>query len=619
VARADGVSRVWGSRFFVVTLLVAVIAVVRVDAAAAQAEPNGVPGSWQLEFDEEFNSSGLNTSVWTPGWQHGGNSGPVSEQCYSQANVSQPGNGYLYLEVTPQKTPCSAEGKNYDTDTGGLVESNPSDGVPGHVGFSYSYGYVEWRVNVPGVGATGCPKGGCLPDWPALWSMPPLHETEIDTLEGLKSLEKGSEGPGQACYHFHPPFPAGIGKCLPGSYAGWHTYGADWEPGRVTYYYDGAKVGEEPTNGNSTPQFLIMGMQPPGAHGGPLVVPDTMTVDYVRVWRHPPPPPPPHPASNAWALSRANGELDAFFAGKNGAMFDRWYASEWNLAEFGTASGFPAVAGYPSAFNRPNAELDTYFRGANNDIYALYANTEWHVLSLGCCSAGDPLAFERANGELDVFFRGFDNGIYNYWYSNGTWSAQHLGGEGQMLGKPSGFERYDGELQIFFRGADNGIYDLYYSGGSWGMAKLGCCSASNPAAFERANHEIDVMYRGTNNSIDDIWYSANTWHGPAELATEAAGNPSAFERANGEVQLFYRAGKTGAIWEGWAAPGAEKWSFQERGCCAASSPSAFEQLNGGLRVFFRGTNNAIYDFPYSSPNWYPAEALGGEAAEDPEY
>jgi hypothetical protein len=332
---------------------------------------------------------------------------------------------------------------------------------------------------------------------------------------------------------------------------------------------------------------------------------------------------PPGPrASNAWALSRPNEELDAFFVGMNNVMYD-WFAHPgWTLAELRPELGYQSAAGYPSAFVRANGDLAAYFRGGNNDIYQLYANTQWHAEALGCCSAGDPLAFERSNGEIQVFFRGTNNGIYNVWYSAGHWNPpQRLGGGSEMLGKPSGFERSNGEIQVFFRGTDNGIYNLWYNGGQWQVEKLGCCTAGNPAALERSNGEIDVFFRGTNNSIYDIWYSGGVWNQPAELATEAAGNPSAFERANGEIQLFYRARQTGAIWNGWAARGAQGWSFQERACCAAGGPSAFEQPSGALRVFFRGTDNAIYDFPYAGGTWYPPEKLGGvgAAAEDPEY
>jgi hypothetical protein len=256
-------------------------------SAEAQAElaPIGVPGDWHMTLNEEFSGNGLNTALWTPGWQHSGVSGPMNKSCVSSANVSQPGNGYLYLELKHQVNTCEG---TYNENTGALVESNPGDGVPGHSGFSFTYGYVEWRVWIPGVAPKGveCPKGGCLPDFPALWSMPENHVSEIDTMEGL-----GSKG--QACFHL--PYPEHFeqkapGACMSGGYAGeWHTFGADWEPnGTVTYYYDGKDVGQLSSLYITEPQYLVMDLVNP-IDGQPDVVPDTMAIDYVRVWQHPAP------------------------------------------------------------------------------------------------------------------------------------------------------------------------------------------------------------------------------------------------------------------------------------------------------------------------------------------
>ena len=265
--------------------VVALMAAVNPAIAAAEPMPNGIPGTWQLRVNEEFTSDGLNTALWTPGLNSNASiSGPMSEECLASKNVSQPGNGYLYLQLRKEKATCG--GKNVE-DTGGLIESNPDDGVAGHSGFSYTYGVVEWEAYVPGVApeGRGCPTGGCLPDWPALWSLSSTNANEIDTMEGLETL-------GQACYHLHPPpGSAGPGACLSGSYAGaWHKFASEWEPGVVKYFYDGAQIGELGSGElNGTPQYLIADMVYPGCCNQPVVVPDEMVVTYVRVWQHPPP------------------------------------------------------------------------------------------------------------------------------------------------------------------------------------------------------------------------------------------------------------------------------------------------------------------------------------------
>ena len=137
--------------------------------------------------------------------------------------------------------------------------------------FSFTYGFMEARVWVPGT-------GGIIPDWPDVWldgqSWP--TDGEIDIMEGLS---------GQACWHFH--YPGGQpGDCSSGSFTGgWHTFGADWEPGSITYYYDGAAVGRITSGVTDAPMYIILSLAADKVNGGP-VEPATIRFDYVHVWRH---------------------------------------------------------------------------------------------------------------------------------------------------------------------------------------------------------------------------------------------------------------------------------------------------------------------------------------------
>ena len=68
---------------------------------------------------------------------------------------------------------------------------------------------------------------------------------------------------------------------------GWHVYAVNWQPGSLKYYYDGVLV-DTITKGVSTkPMMMLLDntTAPQGNVGGPVVVPATMQVDYVRVWQ----------------------------------------------------------------------------------------------------------------------------------------------------------------------------------------------------------------------------------------------------------------------------------------------------------------------------------------------
>src|SRR5262249_61313081 len=96
---------------------------------------------------------------------------------------------------------------------------------------------------------------------------------ECDIVEGLS---------GEASWHFHSRS-GGPGGTAAGDYTGWHTYGALWEPGSVTYYYDGAQVGHITSGITSSPMFMILNNGISDTIGGPPHVPSDMLVDYVHV------------------------------------------------------------------------------------------------------------------------------------------------------------------------------------------------------------------------------------------------------------------------------------------------------------------------------------------------
>jgi beta-glucanase (GH16 family) len=230
--------------------------------------PAGVSGDWTLRFDSEFNGNSLNTAQWSTGWYGSGITPPVNsseDDCYDPAEVSE-GGGALSLSLVRQSENCGGQ-EDY---AGGLVST---------VGkFSFTYGFIQARVWLPGV--PGSP--GQVANWPAVWADGQNWpaDGEIDIAEGL----------GGVCAHFHgPENPDGIGAgggsgCPGGTYGdGWHTFAADWEPGSITYYYDGADIGSVTSGVTSAPMFLILD----NATAGSALVPATMKVAYVRVWQHP--------------------------------------------------------------------------------------------------------------------------------------------------------------------------------------------------------------------------------------------------------------------------------------------------------------------------------------------
>lgn len=235
-------------------------------AALAKAPaPVGIPGHWTLVFDDEFDGGALDPAKWTKGWigcAAGGVTAPVNsaERDAYDPRLAVVEGGELSLTLI--RRPVTVCGKTYPY-RAGLIQS---DGKA-----AFTFGAFEARIFLPAAPA------GRIANWPAWWTAgqnSPI-DGEMDIVEGLG---------GSACAHFHSRHGA-PGFCAKGAFTGWHTYGADWAPGAVTYYYDGAPVGTIAAGITSAPMYLILDYAI-GRYGGPLAAPATMRVKYVRVWRH---------------------------------------------------------------------------------------------------------------------------------------------------------------------------------------------------------------------------------------------------------------------------------------------------------------------------------------------
>lgn len=147
--------------------------------------------------------------------------------------------------------------------------------------FEFQYGYMEARMQLP--------RGKGL--WPAFWMVnqhgwPP----EIDMLDLPTRLYHDTE------YHAgiiseHEDHSGGgdmdVGTDV---YDGFHTYGAEWGPQQIVFYFDRREVLRMPTPPDfHRPMNLILnlavGGEWPGEPPADTTWPQTLVVDYVKVWQ----------------------------------------------------------------------------------------------------------------------------------------------------------------------------------------------------------------------------------------------------------------------------------------------------------------------------------------------
>jgi beta-glucanase (GH16 family) len=235
------------------------------EATSAAWLPAGNPrGPWHLVFSDTFTGEALNTAGWSTGWLADGITAPVNPQeleCYAPANVRVSG-GTLNLSLVQETHSCGGKARPY---TSGIVNT---DGK-----FQFTYGFMQARIWLPG-------EGDNIINWPAFWAdgqnWP--RTGEIDVLEGLDG--------GHACWHFVNSSSV-RGGCAAGAFTnGWHTFGADWEPHSITFYYDGRAVGTIKSGITHTPMYLILNNATAHIFDILVHVPADMRVSYVRVWQH---------------------------------------------------------------------------------------------------------------------------------------------------------------------------------------------------------------------------------------------------------------------------------------------------------------------------------------------
>jgi beta-glucanase (GH16 family) len=265
-------------------------------AYEACAQIPDVPG-WQLYWHDEFDGTTLNTTNWTALSRQDQNN--HEKQYYTPGQVTV-ANGNLQLTATNQ----ALGNKQYRS---GLITSN----------MLFGQGRIEARIDLPTT------KGM----WPAFWMNPnqvqwPLGG-EIDIMENkgseptvVSSAFHWQKDPGLCCnQHFFLThrYSTNDSQSVPVNFTtGYHTYAAEWDKNPTTnvneirFYVDNVlhfTVDENasPPNPPGTPPMsdanfttakniilnLAVGGDFDGDPNGTTVFPQTMLVDYVRVWHRP--------------------------------------------------------------------------------------------------------------------------------------------------------------------------------------------------------------------------------------------------------------------------------------------------------------------------------------------
>lgn len=249
-------------------------------------------GDWVRVYADEFDGAALDTTHWTPRlpWI-----GPIpwELQRYNDRNVSVH-DGHLVIHCEKQT------GHLYDNPA--WPERDYTTGaVTTHDKWTWHYGYAEARMRLP----------RALGLWPAFWTMPDRGATRPDGTARTKGERRDTTGDGMEFDIMEHvtrfgPFRYNIAGHWDGygkdhrsvgtsrTYSradadGWIVSGLLWEPGRLSWYCNGRKIGTwaDPRVG-SAPATLKFTVQMGGWAGNEVddsALPADFEIDWVRVWQ----------------------------------------------------------------------------------------------------------------------------------------------------------------------------------------------------------------------------------------------------------------------------------------------------------------------------------------------
>ncbi len=228
---------------------------------------NGTSGTWYTNsFGAGTGGNGFSlSSNGEQEWYINNNYGPTSSITPWTVN-----NGILTLTAAPASASIQPLIDGYQYTSGEISTAET---------FSQTYGYFEMRSQLP--------SGQGI--WPAFWLLDANGQwpPELDVMEML------GNNPSTYYTTVHSNTLSGgyvsQGDNVVNTSTGYHTYGVDWEPDFITFYFDGQKVYQTATPADmNQPMYMIanlaVGGYWPGMANSTTPLPAQMNIDFIRAY-----------------------------------------------------------------------------------------------------------------------------------------------------------------------------------------------------------------------------------------------------------------------------------------------------------------------------------------------
>lgn len=240
----------------------------------------------RLLFDDEFDSLSTralneNTGTWDTQLWWGPDTFINNEEQYyvdtaddgtSKSGGNNPFSiqgGVLSITAEPASSGTS-DGQQF---TSGVLTTEHS--------FARTYGYFEISAQMPSGAGTA----------PAFWLLASSHQwpPELDVVEEIGQQPTKIVGTVHSAQAEQPGDPHQFFLNTPDVTAGFHTYGVDWQPDKITWYFDGIPYGSCTTPSDMhSPMFMVVNLAVggnwPGSPPNPSQIDAAFKIDYIHVW-----------------------------------------------------------------------------------------------------------------------------------------------------------------------------------------------------------------------------------------------------------------------------------------------------------------------------------------------
>ncbi len=292
--------------------------------------------------------------------------------------------------------------------------------------------------------------------------------------------------------------------------------------------------------------------------------------------------------SNAAVEQNADGRLEVFTIGSDGALWHIWQTSPNGTWSTWFSSGRPSAVNLqedPTVARNADGRLEIIAAGSDGAIWHIWQtspNGTWSTwASLGKPSnvaLGFPVVGINADGRLEVFAISFGD-LWHIWQTSpgGDWSSSWTQLSNQTIpskfsARPALSQNVDGRLEIFALATDGALWHIWQiaPNSRWSPStSLGRPSTveftTPPTIGRNLDGRLEALIIGNNGALWHIWQTSpgGNWSGWASLGSPPNdgftpfSSPTVSENADGRLEVFAQSGNV--LWHTWQVTAGGSW------------------------------------------------------------